>query len=98
MKPSKKHLKVGVFVCFLLDKDGVDCCLMCFSPRNQQIRTDYLFTPFASLVEAKIELAAEMTSKRHRMSLHKAAEITDMAGTFKNSDCLMGRMGVIRYL
>lgn len=30
--------------------------------------------------KAKIELAAEMTTKRHRMSLHKAAEITDMAG------------------
>lgn len=37
-------------------------------------------------MEAKIELAAEMTTKRHRMSLHKAAEITDMAGTFKDSD------------
>ena len=45
-----------------------------------------LFAPFAALVEAKIELAAEMTTKRHRMSLHKAAEITDMAGTFKDSD------------
>jgi len=36
--------------------------------------------------KAKIELAAEMTTKRHRMSLHKAAEITDMAGLGDEDD------------